>query len=79
MIRCNIMVLQLIGILVAFSYILVMLSAWILSTLFGYGYFAAGEQNDIIKYIEWILGVLAIWSLVRLIIQNINGIIKNLN
>jgi len=69
---------RILGLMSVLSYILVILSVWIYSDYQGYTYFKAGEPIWWIKYPEWILGALGIYTIIDLIIENIKYDIINL-
>ncbi len=55
------------------SYMLVILSTWVLANLEGFIYFSAGEPSLSIKYSEWIMGVLGIFVATGYLHEELNG------
>lgn len=52
-----------IGLISALSYMIVILYTWVNAVYQGETYFCAGEPNLLIRNIEWILGLLGMFSL----------------
>ena len=50
---------RILGLMTALSYMLCILYTWILAELNGFVYFSAGEPEPMIRYAEWILGVIS--------------------
>jgi hypothetical protein len=52
--------LRILGLMAVLSYMIVILFTWIYANHQGYVYFSAGEPVSLIKYPEWVLGILGI-------------------
>ncbi len=55
--------LKFVGVLAAMSYVICITGSWMLANLNGHTYFQAGEPVAIIKYVEWILAGISIYTL----------------
>jgi hypothetical protein len=51
---------RILGLMSVISYMIVILFTWIYANLTGYVYFSAGEPELLIKYPEWVLGLIGI-------------------
>jgi len=54
---------RVVGLMAVFSYTLVILISWGYANYSGYMYFSAGEPVLSIKYFEWILGIIGIFTI----------------
>ena len=52
--------LRILGLMAVLSYMFVILFTWMYANHQGYVYFSAGEPETLIKYPEWVLGILGI-------------------
>ncbi len=52
--------LRILGLMAVLSYMIVILFTWMYANHQGYVYFSAGEPVSLIKYPEWVLGILGI-------------------
>jgi len=71
--------LNIVGLITAISYMIVILFTWIYANHQGYVYFSAGEPILIIKYIEWTLATISIYTLTSKLVCEINLIISQNN
>ncbi len=51
---------RILGLMAVLSYMIVILMTWMYANIQGYVYFSAGEPVSLIKYPEWVLGILGI-------------------
>ena len=55
--------LKILGLISVLSYMIVILFTWMYANHMGYVYFSAGEPVSLIKYPEWILGIIGIFAI----------------
>ena len=65
---------RLVGIMTVLSYMIVILSTWIIAKYQGFTYFQAGEPIHIIMYIEWTLGIIGVLTLVDIYREELSSI-----
>ena len=58
---------RILGMMAVISYMTVILFTWMYANLQGYVYFSAGEPALMIKYPEWVLGVIGIFAAIDLL------------
>ena len=63
---------RILGLIAVLSYMIVILLTWMYANHQGYVYFSAGEPISIIKYPEWILGIMGIFATVSVIRRELN-------
>lgn len=64
---------RIVGLITAFSYLTVLLSAWIYQDIIkGDMFVTFYEMNKIIRYAEWVIGVFSVLVLIHMIIEEIN-------
>ena len=66
--------LRMIGLMSIISYMTIILFTWISANMSGYVYFSAGEPVSIIKYPEWLLGLIGIIVAIDLLRKELDGI-----
>ncbi len=57
-------IIKILGLASSMSFIVVILYTWMLAETNGYTYFTAGEPHDIIRNVEWFLGMLGLSMLI---------------
>jgi hypothetical protein len=55
---------KILGLITCVAFMVVILYTWILAETKGYTYFSAGEPHDIIRNVEWFLGMLGLSMLI---------------
>ena len=54
---------KILGLISVLSYMIVILFTWMYANHMGYVYFSAGEPVSLIKYPEWIMGIIGIFAI----------------
>lgn len=63
---------RILGLMALISYMIVILFTWAFANIEGYVYFSAGEPVLLIKYLEWVLGLLGIFVAVNYLKKELN-------
>lgn len=63
---------RVLGLLTALAYLIVILFIWVSANMAGYIYFTAGEPDLRVKYAEWLLGVVGIYTQVIELKEKLN-------
>ncbi len=66
--------LRLIGSITIIAYITCILLIWVYANVKGYVYFQGGEPLWFIKYPEWFLGAIGLWTAVDLFVKEVKEI-----
>jgi hypothetical protein len=69
----NYKIIRLLGLAAIISYMTIILCTWALANYRGYVYFSAGEPVLVIKYFEWVLGVLGICVAVAYLVDELKN------
>ena len=64
---------RILGLIAVLSYMIVILFTWMYANHQGYVYFSAGEPLTIIKYPEWILGIIGIIATINVLRRELNA------
>ncbi len=67
-------VMKIMGLAGLISYTIVILFTWISANLQGYVYFFTGEPILVIKYLEWIIGIIGIFVAFDYLFKELKGI-----
>lgn len=65
--------LKITGLIALISYMLVILYSWMYANLTGYTFFMIGEPILIIKYSEWVLGIVGIIAATNYLIEELKA------
>lgn len=66
--------LRLAGITTVIGYMVIILYTWMLASHQGYTYFMAGEPVAVIRYAEWILGIIGVSVMVDVYRKEIDSV-----
>lgn len=63
---------NILGLMVALSFMLSILASWLAASYLGAVYYKIGEPNYIIKYVEWILGLISGGVLITMLTEELS-------